>query len=123
MNSSPWESCPPVKQSAIAELLGEIFNTQLRNTNISEPVKEEVVPYNPMSCISVDYDPCLWWEANELIYSHISAKIDKCYLAIRTTSVTTKREFSTNEDIVTASSALTATKMDKLIWQNNMKVE
>lgn len=51
------ESSPPVKKSAMAELFGELFNTQVGNNDTCQLVKAEVAAYKAVSCISVDSDP------------------------------------------------------------------
>lgn len=119
------ESSPPVKKSAMAELFGELFKTQVgNNKDTLQLVKEEVAAYKAVSCISVDSDPLLWWKGNEAKYP-LTAKLARRYLAIPATSVPSERVFSTAGDIVTASrSALTADNVDKLIFlAENMKVE
>ncbi|XP_076879095.1 E3 SUMO-protein ligase ZBED1-like [Brachyhypopomus gauderio] len=110
------ESPPPVKRSAMAELFGELFQTQVEDKDTLQLVKEEVAAYKAVSSISVDSDPLLWWKTNEPTYPLI-AKLAKRYLAIPATSVPSERVFSTAGDIVTASrSALTADNVDKLIF-------
>ncbi|XP_039516037.1 zinc finger BED domain-containing protein 4-like [Pimephales promelas] len=117
-------SSPPVKKSAMAELFGELFKTQVGNKPTLQLVKEEVTLYKSVDCISLDSNPLEWWRTNEPTYPHI-AKLAKHYLAVPATSVPSERVFSTAGDIVTASrSSLSADNVDKLIFlTKNMKVE
>lgn len=108
----------------MAELFGELFQTQVGDKHTLQLAKEEVAAYKTVSSISVDSDPLLWWKTNEPTYPLI-AKMAKRYLAIPATSVPSERIFSTAGDIVTASrSALSADNVDKLIFlAKNMKIE
>lgn len=107
----------------MAEMFGELFQTQVGDKDTLQLVKEEVAAYKAVNSISVDSDPLLWWKTNESAYP-LTAKLAKRYLAIPATSVPSERVFSTAGDIVTASrSALTAENVDKLIFlAKNMKI-
>ena len=118
------ESSPAVKKSAMAELFGTLFKTQLGDKLTLQLVKEEVTSYKAVNCIPLDSDPLLWWKTNEPFFPFTS-KLARHYLAIPATSVPSERVFSTAGDIVTASrSALSADNVDKLIFlAKNMKIE
>ncbi|XP_041834649.1 zinc finger BED domain-containing protein 4-like [Melanotaenia boesemani] len=118
------ESSPPVKKSAMAELFGDLFKTQVGNKDTLQLVNEEVTKYKALPCIPADSDPLLWWKTSEYMYP-LTAKLAKHYLAIPATSVPSERVFSTAGDIVTASrSSLTSDNVDKLIFlAKNMKLE
>lgn len=89
-------SSPPVKKSAMAQLIGEIFKTQVGKKPTLQLVKEEVAAYKALDCISLDSNPLVWWGTNESTYPRI-AKLE---------------------------SALAADSVDKLIFlTKNMKVE
>lgn len=123
-HSGASESSPPVKKSAMAELFGELFKTQVGDKPTLQLVKEEVTSYKAVNCIPLDSDPLLWWKTNEPIYP-LTAKLARHYLAIPATSVPSERVFSTAGDIVTASrSALSTDNADKLIFlAKNIKIE
>ncbi|CAM4578681.1 unnamed protein product [Leuciscus chuanchicus] len=86
----PEASSPPVKKSAMAELFGELFKTQVGNKPTLQLVKEEVTLYKAVDCISMDFNPLEWWRTNEPTYPHI-AKLAKHYLAVPATSVPSER--------------------------------
>ncbi|XP_057684886.1 E3 SUMO-protein ligase ZBED1 [Corythoichthys intestinalis] len=123
-HSGAQESSPPVKKSAMTELFGTLFKTQVGDKPTLQLVKVEVTSYKAVNCIALDSDPLLWWKTNETIFP-LTAKLARHYLAIPATSVPSERVFSTAGDIVTASrSALSADNVDKLIFlAKNMKIE
>lgn len=61
----PEASSPPVKKSAMVEVFGERFKTQVGNKPTLQLVKEEVTLYKAVDCISLDSNPLEWWRTNE----------------------------------------------------------
>ncbi|XP_063060655.1 E3 SUMO-protein ligase ZBED1-like [Engraulis encrasicolus] len=67
------ESPPPVKRSAMTELFGELFQTEVGDKkNTLQQVKKEVAAYKAVSSISLDSDPLLWWKKKESTYPLIA---------------------------------------------------
>ncbi|XP_061898750.1 zinc finger BED domain-containing protein 4-like [Entelurus aequoreus] len=58
--SGESESSPPVKKSALTELFGELFTTQVGDKPTLQLVKEDVASYKAVSGIKLDSDPLLW---------------------------------------------------------------
>ncbi|XP_034052383.1 zinc finger BED domain-containing protein 1-like [Gymnodraco acuticeps] len=123
-SSHPPPPPPPIRKSAMAELFGELFNTEERNKPTLQLVKGEVTSYMAADSTSLDSDPLAWWKNNEAKYPHV-AMLAKRYLAVSATSVPSERVFSTAGDIVSASrSALSASNVDKLIFlKKNLKIQ
>ncbi|KAJ4946432.1 hypothetical protein JOQ06_024099 [Pogonophryne albipinna] len=75
-SSSSSHPPPPIRKSAMAELFGELFNTEERNKPTVQLVKGEVTSYMAADSTSLDYDPlaCVTMKDKEGAGKHIHQK-------------------------------------------------
>ena len=118
------DESPPHKKSAMEELLGDIYVTNVvLGPSLYQQVNAELLQYHAEPTIPLDSNPLAWWHQKFAKYPKL-AKMAKCFLAIPGTSVPSERIFSTAGDIVTGQRAqLTPDNVNMLIFiKKNMKV-
>ena len=116
---------PPQKKSAMAEIFGNVFQTQRAQVRpLHLLVQEEVTIYTLGDCLDIDGDPFKWWKEEERKFPRL-AKVAQRHFCVPGTSVPSERVFSTAGDIVTANrSCLDSENVDRLVFlTKNIKLE
>ncbi|KAL1276633.1 hypothetical protein QQF64_036256 [Cirrhinus molitorella] len=117
---------PKRRKSALADLLGQTFNSSGTRTSTPSPAsiaEQEMKRYQEAPALPLTEDPLEWWKSQAHGY-HLLSKLAQRYLCVPGTSVSAERMFSTAGDIISAQrSLLTSKHVDQLLFlKKNMHI-
>lgn len=121
-NPSSSDHVPKKRKSALADLLGETFKTNIP-LSATSTAEKEIRQYQEAPSLPLTDDPLIWWKTQAPCYPQL-AKLAQRYLCVPGTSVSSERIFSTAGDIITTQrSMLTSEHADQLLFLNkNMHI-
>lgn len=100
--------CPKRRKSALADLLGQIFNSSSTSTSMlsaASIAEQEMKRYQEAPSLPLTDDPLQWWKSQAHGYPLLS-QLAQRYLCVPGTSVSAERMFSTAGDIISAQRSL-----------------